>query len=148
MSLISVAGSGPSSKGYDFAHVVTKKKTHWGFEHIVLPRANWITQDTRDRAVVWPHYERQRHWEEYYDKFSSWKWKPSNGLQAVFVAIDKYQPDEIELIGFDNVLDSAKPTQHNWPAELKCIESLVKIVDRRQERFVMDSSCKNIQVWN
>ena len=129
MSSISVAGSGPSSKGYSSAHVVTKKKLGWDYEHIVLPRGNWDQPRTAGRAVVWQKYPERRRWEEYYSTFCSAK--PSNGLMAVFVAIDKYDPDEIVLIGFDNVLDSAKATQHKWGAELECIKSLVRIIDPR-----------------
>jgi hypothetical protein len=125
MSLIYVAGSGPSGKGHRFAHVVTKKKAHWDFEHIVLPRSNWITVQTESRAVPWDKYPRRQYWTDYYAKFSGAKM--SNGLMAICVAIDTYQPDEICLIGFDNILNSAKATQHKWGAELKCIESLVKI---------------------
>ena len=127
MSLIYVAGSGPSSKGHNKAHVVTKKKVGWDYEHIVLPRANWITERTQDKAISWPQYPRREHWEDYYSQYGRIKYKPSNGLQAVFVAIDIYKPDEICLIGFDNILTSARPTQHDWPEELRCIESLVRI---------------------
>ena len=97
---------------------------------MVFPRPNWITAQTVDRAVDWTVYPRSKYWNEYYSKFTTYK--PSNGLMAVFVAIDKYQPDEIVALGPDNILDSVKPTQHDWPAELKCIESLVKIQDPRR----------------
>lgn len=129
MSSICVAGSGPSSKGHRFAHVVTKKKLGWDYEHIVLPRGNWDQPRTAGRAIVWQKYPEMKRWERYYARFSSAK--PSNGLMAVFVAIDKYDPDEITLIGFDNVLDSATATQHKWGSELTCIRSLVKINDPR-----------------
>jgi len=128
MSLIYVCGSGPSGKDCKKAHVVTKKKLKVDYEHIVLPRANWITQQTKHKAIAWPFYPRQQYWEDYYAKFKPRKYKPSNGLQAVFVAIDLYDADELCLLGFDNVLNGAKPTQHDWQAELKCIESLVRIV--------------------
>ena len=130
MSLIYVAGSGPSSEGHGFAHVVTKKKMGWDYEHIVLPRGNWDQPRTTGRAVVWQKYTDRRKWEEYYAKFSSAK--PSNGLMAVFVAIDIYQPETICLIGFDNILDSVQSTQHKWRSERACIESLVRIIDPRQ----------------
>lgn len=129
MLSISVAGSGPSSEGHRSANIVTKKKVHWDYDHIVVPRSNWITRETESKVIAWDKYPRRAHWEKYYARFCSAK--PSNGLQAVFVAIDKYEPDEIVLIGFDNVLDSAKATQHKWAAELKCIESLVRVVDPR-----------------
>ena len=127
--MIYVAGSGPSSRGHRFAHVVTKKKAHWDYEHIVLPRMNWITPNMGTRAITWPLYGRKKHWEGYYGDYS--EFKPSNGLQAVFVAIDMYNPKEITLIGFDNILDGAKSASHDWRSEFTCIESLVRIVDPR-----------------
>ena len=130
MSLIYVAGSGPSSKGHRKAHVVTKKKLGWDYEHIVLPRGNWDQPRTAGRSIDWSDYSQRKRWEEYYARFSSGKM--SNGLMAVFVAIDKYDPTEICLIGFDNILDEVKATQHKWDAEKRCIESLVKIIDPRQ----------------
>ena len=129
MSLIYVAGSGPSSKGHRKAHIVTKKKVHWDYEHIVLPRPNWKTLEMGDKAISWPTYPNRQKWEKYFSQFCNAK--PSNGLQAVFVALDIYDPDEICLIGFDNILDAVKSTQHKWVAEKKCIESLVKVIDCR-----------------
>ena len=128
--MIYVAGSGPSSVGHRFAHVVTKKKLGWDYEHIVLPRGNWDQPRTAGRAVVWQKYPERKRWEDYYSQFCSAK--PSNGLMAVFVAIDKYNPEAITLIGFDNILDEVKSTQHKWKAERACIESLVRIIDPRQ----------------
>jgi len=130
MSLISVAGSGPSSKGHRSANVVTKKKAHWDYDYIVVPRSNWVTRQTDSKAIGWDKYPNKKKWLKYYAQFTSCK--PSNGLMAVFVAIDKYDPDEICLIGFDNVLDEVRSTQHKWSAEKRCIESLVKIIDPRQ----------------
>jgi hypothetical protein len=128
--MIFVAGSGPSSQGHKFAHVVTKKKLGWDYEHIVLPRGNWDQPRTAGRAVVWQKYPERKRWEAYYARYSSGK--PSNGMMAVFVAVDKYDPKEICLIGFDNILDEVKSTQHKWGAEKRCIESLVRIIDPRQ----------------
>lgn len=125
-----MAGSGPSSKGHRSAHVVTKKKLHWDFEHIVFPRGNWATRDTEGKSICFDKYPEKKKWLKYYQGFTTCK--PSNGLMAVFVAIDIYQPDEICLIGFDNVLDAVRATQHKWEAEKRCIESLVRIIDPRQ----------------
>ena len=128
--MISVAGSGPSSKGHRSANIVTKKKVHWDYDYIVVPRSNWLTAQTESKAVAWDKYPERKRWIEYYSRFSSGKM--SNGMMAVFVAIDKYDPDEICLIGFDNILDEVRSTQHKWNAEKRCIESLVKIIDPRQ----------------
>jgi hypothetical protein len=54
----------------------------------------------------------------------------SNGLQAMFCALDIYKPVVMGLIGFDQFLDGEK-TSHDWPSERACIESLVGIVDLR-----------------
>lgn len=128
--MIYVAGSGPSSKGHKFAHVVTKKKVNWDYEYIVVPRGNWVARDKSGERIPFDKYPEKKKWLKYYRQFTTCK--PSNGLMAVFVAIDKYQPDEICLIGFDNVLDGVKSTQHKWVAERACIESLVRIIDPRQ----------------
>ena len=56
MSLIYVAGSGPSVKGFDFAHVSTKKMKV-DCDHVVLPRANWINPRNRMKAIVWSSQE-------------------------------------------------------------------------------------------
>jgi len=109
---------------------VTKKKAHWDYDYIVVPRSNWVTRQTDSKAIGWDKYPNKKKWLKYYAQFTSCK--PSNGLMAVFVAIDKYDPDEICLIGFDNVLDEVRSTQHKWSAEKRCIESLVKIIDPRQ----------------
>jgi hypothetical protein len=89
------------------------------------------------------------HWINYYKSFNPRHKKPSTGLCAVFMAIDKIAPDEIALIGFDRLLDptdmkSRKATDdrkylysmygHDQRAEHECLMSLpVKIIDFAKE---------------
>lgn len=68
-------------------------------------------------------------WIKYYQGFS--KAKPSSGLCAVFAVVERWQPDEIGLIGFDWVLDGYRKWQHDSVNELKCMRSLAEIVDLR-----------------
>lgn len=80
-------------------------------------------------------------WCEYYARYSDRK--PSTGLCALFMAVEKLKPDCIGLIGFDRMLnpDDAKSRKWNEPkarslwghdqrAEHDCLHSLgVAIVD-------------------
>lgn len=80
-----------------------------------------------------------RRWRAHYARFSDKK--PSTGLCAVFVAVDAFAPEEIALIGFDRVLYGdgrtgkwyREPCDHLWghdaPAERRCLESLIRIID-------------------
>jgi hypothetical protein len=77
-------------------------------------------------------------WDKYYQKNFAHKQrlpqrqKASIGLCAVFGVVERWNPDEIGLIGFDWVLDGNPKWGHNAVAEKACIESLVKIVDLRE----------------
>lgn len=53
-------------------------------------------------------------WLAYYKEFKPRKPKPSTGLMAVFMAIDKLKPKEIAVIGFDRVLDPTDGTTTKW----------------------------------
>lgn len=57
--------------------------------------------------------------------------KMSNGLQAICVALDLFEPNELGLIGFDSFLDQSKKN-HCWKAERAFAKSLVTIVDLRE----------------
>ncbi len=87
-------------------------------------------------------------WINYYKSFTPRHKKPSTGLCAVFCAIDRLQPEEIALIGFDRLLNpndmtSRKATDeqkymysmygHDQRAEHECLMSLpTRIIDFRK----------------
>lgn len=83
-------------------------------------------------------------WLKYFAQFKPKLWKPSHGLSAVFCAVDRLNPKQIALIGFDRVLypeddrsykwNSAKKPPHPWAhdqrAEHECLFSLgIEIID-------------------
>jgi hypothetical protein len=71
-------------------------------------------------------------WDEYYHSFGEVKHKdPSSGTCAVYCAVERFNPKEIGLIGFDYVLDNNRDWFHDARAELESIESLVTIIDLR-----------------
>ena len=76
-------------------------------------------------------------WDKYWSRFvrassPPQRVKPSLGTCAVMGAVERWAPDEIGLIGFDNILDGNLSWEHDAIAEKRCIESLVKIIDLRQ----------------
>ena len=87
-------------------------------------------------------------WLNYYQSFNPRHKKPSTGLCAVFMAIDKLDAKEIALLGYDRLLNpndmkSRKATDdikytyslygHDQRAEHECLMSLpVKIIDFRK----------------
>jgi hypothetical protein len=72
-------------------------------------------------------------WDAYFKTFKPKKHPdPSSGTCAAFCAIERWQPEEIGLIGMDWVLDGNKEWFHDARAELECLQSLVKIVDLRE----------------
>lgn len=83
-------------------------------------------------------YEHQ--WTEYFQGFAGGgkkpkMWKPSIGTMAVYMAFERWRPEEIGLIGLDWVLDGNPDWFHDAAAEKKSIEALpVKIIDLRDRR--------------
>ena len=76
-------------------------------------------------------------WDKYWAQFVRMKSppqrvKPSLGTCAVFACVERWNPKEIGLIGFDNILDGNTSWEHDAIAEKACIESLVTIIDLRQ----------------
>lgn len=101
------------------------------------------------RFPFW-HFEdsQQPRWIDYFDRFvSTRKRKPSTGLCAVFLAIDRLAPSEIALIGFDRMLMPDDTTTSKWykprahygwghdaHAENRCLYSLgIPIIDLASE---------------
>lgn len=70
-------------------------------------------------------------WMPYFREFNR-KGKPSTGLCAIFCAIDKLNPNEIGLIGFDDFFARIEKHPHDFDAEYRCATSLVRIVDLRE----------------
>lgn len=127
--MLTIAGSGPSCRDYNgVVTVATKKQSlpseyvycHYPFQH-KMGRL-WL----HDRSL-------NRHYTPFIrSKRPPQRMKASLGLCAVLGVVDRWNPDEIGLIGFDNILDGNEEWGHDAIAERACIESLVKIVDLRQ----------------
>lgn len=91
--------------------------------------------------------ESQPKWVEYFHRFSARKRKPSTGLCAIFLAIDKLDAKEIAVIGFDRMLrpDDVQTSKwykpradygwgHDAHAEKACVESLsIKLIDLEKD---------------
>ena len=71
------------------------------------------------------------YWDDYFQQFNPKHRDPSSGTSAVFCVIERWQPEEIGLIGFDWVLDKNSDWFHDAAAELKAIEQLITIIDLR-----------------
>jgi hypothetical protein len=153
VSLITIAGSGPSTREYNKkVQIATKKRSvpsdyifcrfafhynRWGDEK--LPLMLYYRRCTCGKCQecntnAW--YCDQRRWDKYYKQFTRssrppQRAKPSLGLCAVFGAVERWSPTEIGLIGYDWILDGNPTWEHDAAAEKECIESLVKVVDLR-----------------
>jgi hypothetical protein len=57
---------------------------------------------------------------------------PSSGTCAAFCAIERWEPEELGIIGMDWVMDRNKRWFHDARAELECLKSLVTIIDLRE----------------
>lgn len=89
-----------------------------------------------DESVKDAYYCDSQRWDKYWAGFvrgrvPPQRVKPSLGLCAVFACVERWNPQQIGLIGFDNILDGNTQWEHDAIAEKACIESLVKIVDLR-----------------
>ena len=94
-----------------------------------------------ERGGKFDHIERdnlwQADWEKWDDHYRSFGGKhpdPSSGACAVYCVVERWQPENIGLIGFDYVLDNNTGWIHDARAELKSIESIVNIIDLRTPR--------------
>lgn len=141
-ALITVAGSGPSSNNYGHVTIATKKRP-CPSDYLMC---RFSVQDQIHDRPLMVYYRRghdpesyacdSRRWDKYFSQFVRYKQppqkcKPSLGTCAVFAAIERWNPDEIGLIGFDNILDGNDEWLHDALAERRCIESLTRIVDLR-----------------
>ena len=74
-------------------------------------------------------------WDHHYRSFGPVKHgDPSSGTCAIYCVVERWQPEEIGLIGFDYVLDNNTDWMHDAKAELASIEALVDIIDLRTPR--------------
>jgi len=117
---------------------------HWGTRTDYLCARSLIYRDEKSSTPFW-HFNDPKKWMDYYATFNPRHPKPSTGLSAVFMAIDRIKPEEIALIGFDRLLNLNDTTSRKWNdqkmeslyahdqrAEHECLMSLpVKIRDLR-----------------
>ena len=140
--MITIAGSGPSTKLVDHVTVATKKRSvDSDYIFCRFPFAHDLGGKGDDTPLM-IYYNRgsgaedvekytidSKRWDAYYKQFS--KKKPSSGLCAVFGTIERWEPKTIGLIGFEWVLDGNPQWQHDSQAEKQAILSLVSIKDLR-----------------
>jgi hypothetical protein len=142
--VITIAGSGPSTEGFEHVTVATKKRSvpsdyvmvhfpYQGDKHD-LPLMSYHKRN-EGRRTAW--YCDTLRWNKYWSQFIRMKRppqrvKPSLGLCAVFACVERWNIDEVGLIGYDNILDGNDTWLHDAIAEKQCIESLVKIIDLRR----------------
>ena len=154
--MLTIAGSGPSAKDYGRVDLATKKGTcpadyvaarhaffwnRWprsGDEKMMVWERNCDCNKCRDcQAPIDWQSERAREWEDYFLSFdpkvtnSSGERKFSLGTMAVFMAIERWRPEKIGLIGYDWVLDGNPEWFHDAEKELLAIRCLVDIEDLR-----------------
>jgi hypothetical protein len=78
----------------------------------------------------WSEYCNQ--WLKYFKSFGGKFPKPSAGTLAVYMAYERWNPERIELIGMDWVLDGNPDWFHDARAELESIKRLdVELIDLR-----------------
>lgn len=150
MPCVSIAGSGPSAENWPHKVTVTTKKRPVDSEYIAVSAHTHLTRwrDTtynEDRPSLifrnWPGKQtigdrwwsaHCNDWLNYFKSFGSKFPKPSAGTLAVYMAFERWNPERIELIGMDWVLDGNPDWFHDAEAELKSIKGLgVELVDLR-----------------
>jgi hypothetical protein len=83
------------------------------------------------------HFNDPLHWISYYKSFRPKHKKPSTGLCAVFCAMDKLQPKEIALIGFDRLLDPKDMKSRKATDDIKYMYSLYGHDQRAEHEALM-----------
>lgn len=147
--LLTIAGSGPSCEDYNQSVTVATKKRPLPSEYIFC---RFPFQYKGKGEPLMCYYKRGEHpkarfaqeiwfagsakWDAYWSDFVRSKYppqrmKPSLGMCAVFGVVERWQPKEIGLIGFDHIMNGNTDWEHDALAEKRCIESLVKIIDLR-----------------
>lgn len=150
--MITIAGSGPSKDQVEHVTVATKRRGvpsdyiflrflhSWRLynpEEQQTPLMLYYSHNLFECSAPEKYFCDSDRWDKYFKRFVRSKrppqrTKPSSGLCAVFGVVERWNPDEIGLIGFDWVLDGNPRWEHDAIAERACIESLVNIVDMRK----------------
>jgi hypothetical protein len=158
-SLITVAGSGPSSKDYNKKVTIATKKVPCDSEYIYLPhihfyhtlrnrhkdkpilirRRRCLCKKCRDCSAPYHDVLKMQEWWKYYEQFNPKNRKPSIGTEAVWFAIQLWRPETIGVIGLDGVLDGEGTdivSPHDVGKERLSILSLVNIKDLRNDTII------------
>jgi hypothetical protein len=155
-----VAGSGPSTEGYEGEVTITTKKRTLPAPYIAASSPNYFYRwrDTfyndepskgmifrrspmkyqgKEVAGMW-FSEFEKGWQQkYYAQFKPKFPKPSIGTLAVFMAVERWAPEKIGLIGMDWVLDGNEQWFHDAAKEKEAIINLpVEIIDLRDGSIV------------
>ena len=155
--MITIAGSGPSTKEYGQRVTVATKKRSLPSDYIVCRfHRQWLRWGKEETPLML-YYTRCRcgncsncsayhidgeYWDNYYRKNFAKTDKPpskskcSHGLCAVFAVIERWEPETIGLIGFDWILDGNPKWGHDAQAEKACILSLVNVKDLRNDSLI------------
>jgi hypothetical protein len=158
---LTIAGSGPSAKEYGRVDIATKKGTcpsdyvaakhsffwtRWpraGDEKMMVWERNCDCGKCRDcKAPIEWQSDHKDDWENYFLSFdpkqmnSAGVRKASLGTLAVFMAVERWRPQTIGLIGYDWILDGNPGWYHDAEKERMAILSLVNIVDLRNDEFI------------
>jgi hypothetical protein len=155
-----VAGSGPSLDDYDGEVTIVTKKRPVAAPYIAASSPNYFYRwrDTfykdapskamifrcsaikyRDKEVAGMWFSaHEKGWQmKYYAQFKPKFAKPSIGTMAVFMALERWAPERIGLIGMDWVLDGNDDWFHDARAEREAITALpVEIIDLRDGSIV------------
>ena len=94
----------------------------------------WM-RPTKSRTPSMNHVWQADHkkWDALFKTFKPTKHDdPSSGTCAAFCAIERWEPEELGIIGMDWVMDGNKRWFHDARAELECLKSLVTIIDLRE----------------
>ena len=157
--MITVAGSGPSSKGYSKKVTIATKKIPCDSEYIYIPHVHFyhgFSKDNkrkpllarrefctckkcRDCEAPVVEYLRMKEWWDYYAQFNPKNRKPSIGTEAIWFAIQLWQPKTIGVIGLDGLLDGQDIhaiNPHDAPKERLAILSLVNLLDLRNDSLI------------
>jgi hypothetical protein len=155
-----VAGSGPSTEGYEGEVTITTKKRTLPAPYIAASSPNYFYRwrdtcynDEPTKAMIfrispikyagkevggmWFSGFEKGWQQKYYAQFKPKFCKPSIGTLAVFMAVERWAPEKIGLIGMDWVLDGNEDWFHDAAKEREAITNLpCQIIDLRDGSIV------------